>query len=153
MATAMDGAAERAGSKKKDGKAVPAAAAPAAPASPRKPKKARKRDDGETDQPGPSTAAAAPATPPSAPRKAAKVSATAAASGPAAATATPARPAAAAGKKRVQWSLKSNLVHAAGGPVPPATVRNPPGARPRGSALKTRSAVAPARKVKKGRMV
>jgi len=89
----------------------PPAAAPAAAAAavqPQQPHHRKKR-------PAP---ADAPAPPP-----------TAAANAPAAAA--PAPP----GPKRVKWSLRSNVAHAVGAPVPPPAVRTPPGTRPRGPAL------------------
>ena len=113
--------------------ATPAAAPaePAALAPPRTSKKARKQDG---DAVAPPTAAA-PATPPAAPRKPVAAPAVAGA-GAAPAAPRAARAAAPSSKKRVQWALKSNLVHAAGGPVPAPSVRTPPGSQPRGSALK-----------------
>ena len=118
---------------------APAPAEPAALAPPRKAKKARKAE-GEAAAP---VAAAAPATPPTAPRK--PVAAPAEAGAGAAAASPRARAPAPPSKKRVQWALKSNLVHAAGGPVPAPCVRTPPGSQPRGSALSAGVAAAAAR--------
>ena len=44
--------------------------------------------------------------------------------------------AAAACKKRVKFALSRNLAHSFGAPAPPPAVRTPPGAQPKGSALK-----------------
>ena len=44
--------------------------------------------------------------------------------------------AAAASKKRVKFALSRNLAHTFGAPAPPPAVRTPPGAQPKGSALK-----------------
>lgn len=40
------------------------------------------------------------------------------------------------GNAQVKFALKRNLYFAKGGPVPPADVRTPPTAKPKGSALK-----------------
>jgi len=48
--------------------------------------------------------------------------------------------AAAAQTKRVKFALSRNLAHSFGGQVPPADVRTPPGAQPKGSALKAGAA-------------
>lgn len=104
---------------------APEPAAAADPPPPRKSKKAKRRAERDAAA---AAAAAAPGTPPTAkpPAPAPK---------PTAAAATPAPPPT---RKRVQWALKANLAHAVGGPVPPAAVRTPPAARPRGPALKKR---------------
>ena len=52
------------------------------------------------------------------------------------ATAAAAAAAAAACKKRVKFALSRNLAHSFGAPAPPPAVRTPPGAQPKGSALK-----------------
>ncbi|CAL8467083.1 g6619 [Coccomyxa elongata] len=44
-------------------------------------------------------------------------------------------------KKQVKFSMKNNLYFEKGGPVPPAEVRTPPTAKPKGSALKKTSSV------------
>ena len=49
---------------------------------------------------------------------------------------TAAAAAAAACKKRVKFALSRNLAHTFGAPAPPPAVRTPPGAQPKGSALK-----------------
>ena len=43
------------------------------------------------------------------------------------------------GRVQVKFALKRNLYFAKGGPVPPADVRTPPTAKPKGSALKRSS--------------
>lgn len=45
------------------------------------------------------------------------------------------------GKKGVRWNLDNNLFFAVDGPVPDPDVRTPPGAKPKGSALKKVSAL------------
>ncbi|KAK9916211.1 hypothetical protein WJX75_000105 [Coccomyxa subellipsoidea] len=45
-------------------------------------------------------------------------------------------------KKQVKFQMKNNLYFEKGGPVPPAEVRTPPTAKPKGSALKKTSSVA-----------
>lgn len=44
---------------------------------------------------------------------------------------------------QVKFSMKNNLYFEKGGPVPPAEIRTPPTAKPKGSALKRVSSVAP----------
>ncbi|BDA40606.1 probable ribosomal RNA processing protein 1 homolog B at N-terminal half [Coccomyxa sp. Obi] len=44
-------------------------------------------------------------------------------------------------KKQVKFSMKNNLYFEKGGPIPPAEVRTPPTAKPKGSALKKTSSV------------
>ncbi len=44
---------------------------------------------------------------------------------------------------QVKFQMKNNLYFEKGGPVPPAEVRTPPTAKPKGSALKKTSSVAP----------
>lgn len=88
--------------------APPAAAAPATPPGPTRALAAAPAQQQHRKRPAP-PAAAAPPPPP-------------------AATDT-------AGPKRVKWSLRSNVAHAVGAPVPPPAVRTPPGTRPRGPAL------------------
>ena len=51
---------------------------------------------------------------------------------------------------QVKFALKRNLYFAKGGPVPPADVRTPPTAKPKGSALKRPSSLAKAPKSPKG---
>lgn len=131
VADAMEQAAKEAGGSvpaaapAKAAAVAPEPAVAADPPPPRKSKKAKRRAERDAAA---AAAAAAPGTPPTAkpPAPAPK---------PAAAAATPAPPPT---RKRVQWALKANLAHAVGGPVPPAAVRTPPAARPRGPALKKR---------------
>lgn len=44
--------------------------------------------------------------------------------------------------RQVKFQMKNNLYFEKGGPVPPAEVRTPPTAKPKGSALKKTSSVA-----------